>query len=112
MSKHTEGPWMLGKQDKVIGYIPIYARIGVTKLACICKTDAHEIGFGISEAEHSANARLIAAAAELLDALEWLNAEFECRDDEFGGALFTRNDFERVRKAIAKAEGGKEADHD
>jgi hypothetical protein len=63
-------------------------------------------------AEHSANARLIAAAAELLDALEWLNAEFECRDDEFGGVLFTRNDFERVRKAIAKAEGGKDADHE
>jgi len=112
MTKHTAGEWMLGKQDRPIGYFPIYARIGVTKLACICKTDAHEIGFGISEAEHKANARLIAAAPELLEALKWLNVEFECRDDDFGGVLFTRNDFERVRKAIAKAEGVKEADHE
>lgn len=108
MTKHTTGEWVLGKQDRPIGYFPIYARIGVTKLACICKTDAHEIGFGISEAEHKANARLIAAAPELLETLKWLNAEFE----DFEGVLFTRNDFERVRRALAKAEGVKEADHE
>lgn len=67
--KFTPGQWKVGKQDHPIGYFPIYARIGVTKLACITKTASHEVGFGVSEAEHKANAHLIAAAPDMYEAL-------------------------------------------
>ncbi|ENI3078841.1 ead/Ea22-like family protein [Escherichia coli] len=58
--KATQGEWHKGRQDPVTGIIKIYARTGITKLNCIVKTDAHEVGFGISEREHKANAELIA----------------------------------------------------
>lgn len=71
----TPGEWHKGRQDPVIGIIKIYARTGSTKLNCIVKTDAHEVGFGISEREHKANAELIALAnpaniLALVEALE------------------------------------------
>lgn len=63
-AKPTPGPTnakcFVGKKDNPIGYYPVYARIGSTRLACICKTDAHEVGFGISENEQKSNADLIA----------------------------------------------------
>ncbi len=60
--KATPGEWHKGRQDPVTGIIKVYARTGSTKLNCIVKTDAHEVGFGISEREHKANAELIALA--------------------------------------------------
>ncbi|EDT0209330.1 ead/Ea22-like family protein [Salmonella enterica] len=60
--KATPGDWHKSRQDPVTGIIKIYARTGVTKLNCVVKTDAHEVGFGISEREHRANAELIALA--------------------------------------------------
>jgi len=38
----------------------------------------------------------------LRDALGWLDNEMDCRDADFGGCLFTRQDFEIVRKALAQ----------
>lgn len=60
--KATPGEWHKGRQDTVTGIIKVYARTGITKLNCIARTDAHEVGFGISEREHRANAELIALA--------------------------------------------------
>lgn len=60
----------------------------------------------IGKEEHAANAKLIAAAPEMLEVLRWLDAELDCRDDEFGGCLFSRGDFERVRRAIKLAMEG------
>lgn len=57
----------------------------------------------ISKEEHEANARLIAAAPEMLEVLRWLDNEMDCRDDEYGGVLFSRGDFRRVREVINKA---------
>jgi len=56
--------------------------------------------------EHEANAKLIAAAPEMLEVLRWLDNEMYCRDDEFGGCLFSRGDFEKVRRAIKLAMEG------
>lgn len=97
MTKHTPGPWVVA-EDVFNDRPEIRDRDG----RLIAVVMAH---YPMSATTQSANARLIAAAPELLEALKWLNAEF---DDDFGGVLFTRNDFERVRKAIAKAEGVKE----
>ena len=38
----------------------------------------------------------------LREALEWLDNEMDCRDDEFGGCLFSRQDFGIVRDALAQ----------
>ena len=57
----------------------------------------------ISREEHEANARLISAAPEMLEVLRWLDNEMDCRDDEYGGVLFSRGDFEKVRLAIKLA---------
>ena len=52
------------------------------------------------------HAKLIAAAPEMLEVLRWLDAEMDCRDDEYGGVLFSRGDFEKVRLAIKLAMEG------
>ena len=36
----------------------------------------------------------------LREALGWLVNEMDCRDDEFGGCLFTRQDFKIARDAL------------
>lgn len=95
MSKHTEGPWIVA-EDVINDRPEIRDRDG----RLIAVVMRH---YPMSAKTQTTNAHLIAAAPELLDALKWLNSEFECRDDEFGGVLFTRSDFERIRKAIAKA---------
>jgi hypothetical protein len=60
----------------------------------------------ISKVEHEANAKLIAAAPEMLEVLRWLDAEMDCRGDDYDGVLFSRGDFERVRRAIKLAMEG------
>jgi hypothetical protein len=42
----------------------------------------------------------------MLEVLRWLDNEMYCRDDEFGGCLFSRGDFEKVRRAIKLAMEG------
>jgi len=59
----------------------------------------------ITKDEHEANANLIAAAPFMIKVLEWLDNEMDCRDDDFYGALFTREDFQQVRYAIKLARG-------
>lgn len=70
LEHHTIGPWKVGSQDKIIGYYKIVARTGVTKVSVIARTDAHEVGYGISSDEQRANAHLLAAAPELYAALK------------------------------------------
>jgi hypothetical protein len=53
-----------------------------------------------------ANAKLIAAAPEMLEVLRWLDAEMDCRDNEYAWVLFPRGDFEKVRLAIKLAMEG------
>ena len=70
----------------------------------VCATSAR----GVQGRLHimAANAKLIAAAPEMLEVLRWLDAEMDCRDYEFGGCLFSRGDFEKVRRAIKLAMEG------
>lgn len=55
----TNAQCFVGRKDNPIGYYPIYAKIGPTQIACLAKTDAHAVGFGISESEQTGNANLI-----------------------------------------------------
>jgi len=99
---HSNQPWRI-EGDKV-----------KTAISSGCKHVAmvnyFDCGSGdprsIGKEEHEANAKLISAAPEMLEVLRWLDNEMDCRDDEFGGCLFSRGDFERVRRAIKLAMEG------
>jgi len=70
MSKHTPGPWRVSQE----GYIA--SRQGFVPIRTPFRGDAFRDGPTRSplhpEAELAANARLIAAAPDLLTALEWI----------------------------------------
>jgi hypothetical protein len=70
----------------------------------VCATSARGVQGRVPIME--ANAKLIAAAPEMLEVLRWLDAEMDCRDNEYGGVLFARGDFEKVRLAIKLAMEG------
>jgi hypothetical protein len=79
MSKHTPGPWLIE---------PDVYSVGVYSLLTAIDT---------SDAEEQANARLIAAAPELLQALKKVLKTY---DEQ----LYTQ-DWDAIRRVIAKAEG-------
>jgi hypothetical protein len=93
-SGHTPGPWRVLPT-------PFCDRIEAENGPCIAETGnwlAHE------KVEQHANARLIAAAPDLLEALK------ELRVREWGHGPSTDPLYARVRDAIAKAEGHSQAD--
>lgn len=91
MSKHTPGPWFVNDRYKQTKYIE--ARIGggmLQEVAACGPTEVRE--------QQEANARLIAAAPDLLDALE----DALCFLAMNGGYDYATN---KARVAIAKATG-------
>ena len=88
---HSSAPWKVNDFDNAVHVIGVGYQT-------ICR-----VAYNKNE---RANAKLIAAAPEMLEALRWLDAEMDCRDDEFGGCLFSRGDFEKVRRAIKLAMEG------
>lgn len=105
-AKHTPGPWRVlpAESDKD------YLRVRGTQLGCRYKiANIHQVRIdGMSDsfrqhddAESKANARLIAAAPELLDALT------ECLECEF--AVSEKAAIAQARAAIAKATGAPNA---
>jgi hypothetical protein len=90
-AKHTPGPWGIsGKEERDLGTLsPGFLEISSAHDVCwIAKVQIHT-------PEGEANARLIAAAPELLEALKAVVAIADRSTDEF----------DRARAAIAKAEG-------
>lgn len=97
MSKHTPGPWYLedaGESDR--GKL---VSIDSSPLRIIARPDWHG-----NHEEYMANARLIAAAPELLEALKLCDQRMkelqELTDYPFAWPRLA------AREAIAKAEGG------
>ena len=85
MSKHTPGPWRV-VEDRVPSSLEVYA--GKTAIAeCWRRADVET---------EIANARLIAAAPDLLEALEFV----------IRGVPDTWEGVQKARAAIAKATGG------
>ena len=91
MSKHTPGPWV------VVGNLTKYveARLvgGLIQEVAACGPTMADEGYG---QQQEANARLIAAAPDLLEALK------RCKFDSLN---MTLEDREFCRAAIAKATG-------
>ena len=93
-AKHTPGPWNTGGS----GWI------GIRKEdRCIARLD--DAGFATLSAEDRANARLIAAAPDLLAALKNLVGAYGGEPMSAEGSL---DAYENAKAVIAKAEGGQE----
>lgn len=99
---HTNGPW--GRDDFALSS-------DIIAIGQKCVATVHSRHCFTPE-EMRANAKLIAAAPEMLEVLRWLDNEMDCRDDEFGGCLFSRVDFDRVRTVIKSAMEGQAAPTD
>jgi hypothetical protein len=104
-SQHTPGPWFVaGREihDRSTEYSETGARIGNTPNSI---AEIHPVPRGDAEA----NARLIAAAPELLAALEW--CEKNLADialplaDKYGHCTSMKSALDRARAAIASAKG-------
>lgn len=102
MEKHTEGPWEVGnliKNDFEVRYVEIKGADGLKRIA--------KATYGQTDEECAANAHLIAAAPELLEALKgiiaWTNntAMYHLKDED----LLPKG-FEKWESLITKAEGG------
>lgn len=121
-TKHTQGPWATWD-------CPVMQRIGVTgptaAAAMTATADIRDKGYakwsevlthggcvaaialGATQEEAYANARLIAAAPELLESLEevleqWISEMKDWGDDDYEDRVFVKF----ARETIAKAKGG------
>ena len=93
-AKHTPGPWNIGSSDLPVSRMSIHCKGHKDSCHSTVALMVSRGAIGISHDEEFANARLIAAAPDLLDVLEELVAEF-------GVCGLT----EKARAAIAKATG-------
>lgn len=93
MNKHTPGPWRI-VQDRVPASLEVYA--GKTAIAeCWRRADVET---------EIANARLIAAAPELLVALQLMVDRFIDTEGSYG--VWENEAIEAARATIEKATGG------
>lgn len=97
---HTQGPWV---KDGFALYSDILS-VNKKHIARVFSRDCE------SPEEFNANIQLITAAPEMLDVLKWLDNEMNTRDDEFGGCLFSHEDFKKVRALINKLTRTKETE--
>lgn len=103
-AKHTKGPWTTDEDDHDAPHQNIKVKAGKHHTVCtVWIDDAPVRNFNSAQ---QANARLIAAAPELLAALKFIVSEWGY--DGHGGELEDGESevIDKVRAAIAKAEGG------
>jgi hypothetical protein len=97
MAKHTPGPWRVGKNGLTISGGDCWRVADVFRSV----TDDPELGDSINEA----NARLIAAAPDLLAMVKRALRDVEARCRAQGINVDMNVDVVNYRAAIAKAEG-------
>ena len=100
MSMHTPGPWKAAEREDRNGYLRIFS---LSDAEC-----APALAYGDNKYQREANARLIAAAPEMLEALigasETLLATYDIlRDYELRAGLWEAYDL--CQSAIKKARG-------
>lgn len=102
---HTNGPW---EADATHCRTAINSKATANSprkhiaMVNITKNPEYEITIE----EHEANARLIAAAPEMLEVLRWLDNAYDCREAYNGNVAFSHEDLEKVRRAIKLAMEG------
>lgn len=98
-SKHTPGPWTINTVNPHC--LQIRAKKGTTEFEC---STAIIGGWDTTAAENEANARLIAAAPELLRVAEWLvTADADCEKEQSWNWDDLSGTIKAARAAIAKA---------
>jgi len=100
MSKHTPGPWEILRYCNVRDNDPDAVGVGSDMgiVADVWKD-------GVMEEAGDANAKLIAAAPELLKMLEIAGAYVKEMGSEHSWPSAIEEDYRNIRAAIAKAEG-------
>lgn len=99
MSKHTPGPWWFAQHDEFGRYD--VGNGDAPMFRTIAPADSGPGEWSITDYRHDhqeANARLVAAAPEILEALKGLVSAVEAEGD-------AERMTERARAAISKAEG-------
>ena len=97
MSKHTPGPWETGCRRTQVEVRPEGWNVPM------CVADCHPLNYPPdSEQERVANARLIAAAPDLLEGCKRLLSVVEAESEACG---IYKAHIEIARAAVAKAEG-------
>ena len=104
ISKHTPGPWIVCTPSDSTDYLCIEEDSQLVGEASTI-AEVNLGGEGISEQIGSANARLIAAAPDLLAALQEIIKQADDPDNEADDELVSQIDWQGIRAAIAKAEG-------
>ena len=98
MSNHTPGPWHYEESPMKTGWCVV---TGNNYLA-----DVHKhVGAMVDDVQDEANARLIASAPELLEALESMVAEFDNLNRALDPELSVDRPRILARAAIAKVKG-------
>jgi hypothetical protein len=97
-AKHTPGPWEV--EDITSQGAMVYRRIKTSKDEPVGSVSAYKLSKK-RDAEAEANARLIAAAPELLEALEMMIADF----GDYPASKRPCLAFDLARAAIARATG-------
>lgn len=97
-SKHTPGPWGIEQTDDT-NWIGFMRPDGRKVELIVCTTSRDNFFKPETQEQNDANARLIAAAPELLEALKDAVCALDCCGKDYPAA-------EKARAAIAKATGG------
>lgn len=100
--KHTPGPWNIGSSDLPVSRMSIHCKGHKDSCHSTVALMVSRGVIGISHDEEFANARLIAAAPDLLKALETLLSLHDARVDT---ADAWNVSMEEARAAISKAIG-------
>jgi len=96
MNKHTQGPWTVSNETDISGIE------NDPENGCVGPVDVAHVYLRTVQGRTEANARLIAAAPDLLAALQGLlRGIFDGPDDADAATLVAK-----ARAAIAKATGG------
>ena len=93
MNKHTPGPWVTNDRYKTS------VNAGKKHIAMVNQFKIGDVESDVWGEEHEANAQLIAAAPELLEALEELLSEFDTQMRSFEDQPCQ----DKARSAIIKA---------
>lgn len=96
MSKHTKGPWLTDRNNTHTGQIATIHHCFNNDWVEIWSSET-----GMGEAEQEANARLIAAVPELLEALEEVIDAWQ-----YGSSIEEASEvYKKAKQIIAKAKG-------